>query len=273
MLQVSVVIITKNESVNIADCIASARKISTDIIVIDCGSTDTTLAIAKKENVRVQSVTWKGYGHSRNTGAWLAKNDWIFSLDADERVSAELANSINTINLPDNRFVYGCKRINYFCGKKIRYGAFAHDKIFRLYNRQYNQWNDAPVHEKLTGKNLQMITNGAHVIHYTAREESVYRKKIMGYANLCALKYLQQKKRFIQVSSWVSPAFDFVKAYIFQLGFLDEQRGFSIAKINAQYTRKKYQLLLNLMNKERKHSPHTNSFRHLLRSIVSFLFQ
>ena len=118
-----------------------------------------------------------------------------------------------------------------------------------------------------------MITNSAHILHYTARAEIVYRKKIMGYAALCALKYQHEKKKFIHVRSWVSPVFDFAKAYIFQFGFLDEQRGFSIAKINAQYTRKKYQLLLGLMNKERKHLPHSNSFRHSLRNIILFLFQ
>jgi glycosyltransferase involved in cell wall biosynthesis len=254
MQQISVVIITKNEANNIIDCIAAAKKISTDIIVIDSGSTDATVPLAKAEKVKVYSITWQGYGHARNTGALLADNDWIFSLDADERITAESANTIKNITLSEENFIYGFKRINYFGAQKIRYGSFAHDRVSRLYNRRNSKWNMAPIHEKLTGENLERVMTPANIIHYAIREESVYLQKIAGYVMLCALKYKQEKKRFIYARRIFSPVFNFVQGYIFQLGFLDKRPGFIIAKINAQHSRKKYQQLLALMDEDKKQS-------------------
>jgi glycosyltransferase involved in cell wall biosynthesis len=271
MQQVSVVIITKNEASNIIDCIAAAKKISANIIVIDSGSTDATVALAKAENVKVYSITWEGYGHARNTGALLADNDWIFSLDADERITQDFVHSIKDIPFTDDRIVYGFKRLNYFGNKKIRYGSFAHDRVFRLYNRRNSKWNLAPIHEKLTGENLQRAMTPANIIHYAIRAESLYLQKISGYVILCALKYKQEKKRFIHVRSLFSPVFNFVQGYIFQLGFLDKRPGFTIAKINARHTRKKYRQLLVLMNEERKQSGRSIFLQNSLGKIISFL--
>src|SRR5450432_1323162 len=114
MQQVSVVIIAKNEEGNIIDCIVSANKISTDIIVVDSGSTDKTVSLAKSLQVKVFSVLWEGYGHARNAGALLANNDWIFSLDADERITNEFAGVLKDITLTDERTIYAFNRINYF---------------------------------------------------------------------------------------------------------------------------------------------------------------
>ncbi|MES1220610.1 MAG: glycosyltransferase family 2 protein, partial [Bacteroidota bacterium] len=244
MPQVSVVIITKNEECNIVDCIAAARKITADVIVIDSGSIDKTVKLAKAENVKVKSINWEGYGHARNTGATMAANDWIFSLDADERITDESAAIIKEISLADECTVYGFKRINYFGDKKIRYGSFAHDRVFRLYNRRKSKWNAAPIHEKLIGDNLTRVMTPANIIHYAIRVKSLYLQKISGYVILCALKYRQEKKRFVHMRSLISPAFSFLQGYIFQLGFLDKRPGFTIARINAQHTRKKYRQLL-----------------------------
>ncbi|MEP6747756.1 MAG: glycosyltransferase family 2 protein [Bacteroidota bacterium] len=254
MQQVSVVIITKNEECNIIDCILSAKKISNDIIVIDSGSTDATLALARMENVKIYSILWEGYGHARNTGAMLADNDWIFSLDADERITEALAHSLKQIQFTNERSIYAFKRINYFSSRKIRYGSFAHDRVSRLYNRRNAQWNMFPVHEKLTGKNIKRIMVKTNLVHFTATGEQDYLPKIMGYASLCALKYKQEGKKFIYARSLFSPAFNFIKDYIFQLGFLDRYPGFIIAKLNAAYTRKKYQQLRLLLNPEKGQS-------------------
>jgi glycosyltransferase involved in cell wall biosynthesis len=269
--QVSVVIITKNEECNIIDCIISAKKISTDIIVIDSGSTDATVPLAKSLHVKVQSILWDGYGHAKNAGAVLAGNDWIFSLDADERITSEFAHSLKDITLTDERVIYGFNRINYFSNKKIRYGSFAHDRIFRLYNKRNTRWNMFPVHEKLTGKNIKKVMLKAYLMHFTAGSEADYMQKIMGYAELCALKYLQEGKRFIHARKLFSPVFNFVKDYFFQFGFLDKRAGFIIAKLHALYTRKKYQRLLILLNQEKKYSRRPDFLQNSLRKIISFL--
>ena len=252
MPKISIVIITKNEATNIVDCILSAKKISNDIIVVDSGSTDATVILAKKEGVKVESISWKGYGAARNTGAGLATNEWILSLDADERITGNLAGSVNALDLSDGNIIYGFRRLNFFGKTMIRHGTLRHDRVFRLYNRQHVKWNLVPVHEKLIGENIERVTIQSYVEHYGIRNATHYLQKKTGYAFLCALKYKQEKRRFIAALRLLSPVFNFVQAYIFQLGFLDKRIGFIVAKINAHYTSKKYQQLYIMLQAEKK---------------------
>lgn len=250
MSKISIVIITKNEAHNIVECIVSAKKVSNDIVVVDSGSTDETVLLAKKEQAHVRSISWRGYGNARNTGAALAANDWILSLDADERVTDELAAAISAIDFTAPNTIYGFRRLNFFGDQQINHGSLAHDRVFRLYNRNYNSWNFVPVHERLVGKNPRRCTLGSHAEHYGIRTEAHYLQKKMGYAYLCALKYKQEQRKFISALRVFSPAFNFVKAYIFQLGFLDKRIGFIIARINAHYTRKKYEQLQQMIKED-----------------------
>ncbi len=244
--QISIVIITKNEAHNIADCISAARCISDDIIVIDSGSTDNTILLAKKYGANVQSVIWQGYGHARNTGAELALHKHILSVDADERITKELAAEVGRADLSEKDLVYGFKRINYFGTKKIKFGGLAHDKVFRLYHKEHIYWNNAAVHETLTGKDLKRKMLPAAAIHYGIKDEAHYRNKKLNYARLCAVKYQEEGKQFSSILGLLSPAFNFTKAFIFQAGFLDLRYGFIIAKTNAWYTFKKYRHLQQL---------------------------
>lgn len=252
MSKISIVIITKNEALNIVDCIVSAKKISNDIVVVDSGSTDATVLLAKREGAKIESISWKGYGNARNIGADLAVNNWILSLDADERITDELAEAILAIDFTFPNIIYGFRRLNFFGKQKINYGALAHDRVFRLYNRNHSFWNAVPVHEMLVGENPQHCTLKSHAVHYGIRTEAHYLQKKNGYAYLCALKYKQEQRKFINMLRFFSPAFNFIKAYIFQLGFLDKRIGFVIARINAHYTRKKYQQLQMMMKEETK---------------------
>ena len=252
MSQISIVIITKNEALNIVDCILSARKVSNDIIVIDSGSTDDTVLLAEQQQVTVRSVSWKGYGNARNIGALLATNNWILALDADERITDELAASIARLDLSSQHIVYGFKRLNYFGDQKIRHGALGHDRVFRLYNKNHSFWNAVPVHETLVGNKTKKLTLNSHAEHYGIRTEVHYLQKKMRYAYLCALKYKEEKRRFSAMLLVLSPAFDFIKSYLFQLGFLDKRIGFIVARINANYTRKKYEQLQKMEREEVK---------------------
>lgn len=271
MPEISVVIITKNEAINIVDCILSAKKISKDIIVVDSGSVDETIVLAKKEFAKVQSITWKGYGEARNTGAMLASNNWILSLDADERVTDSLATAIRALDFTDKNIVYGFKRLNFFGKTKIRHGVLRNDRVFRLYNRKHAHWNLSPVHEKLIGENIKRSTLSSCAEHYGIRNAAHYLQKKTGYAFLCALKYKQEKKRFITAFRLLSPAFNFIQAYIFQLGFLDKEIGFIVARINAYYTSKKYQQLYMMVRAERKQTRHPGFLRNSLKWISSLL--
>src|SRR5690349_1214375 len=145
-MNLSVVIITLNEENNILDCIRSVQSLSDDIIVVDAGSTDNTIQFAIQEGAAVYSTDWKGYGYSRNLGASKAKHNWILALDADERVSAELINSIQTTKFTNSHTIYNFRRQNFINRKKIRFGTMGVDKVTRIYNRDFTNWDFSLVH-------------------------------------------------------------------------------------------------------------------------------
>ena len=245
-MAITIVIITKNEALNIVDCILSARRLSDDIIVVDSGSSDGTVLLAQREKARVESIIWNGYGNARNKGAEIATNDWILALDADERITDGLATEIRSITLQEDS-VYGFYRANFFGHVMIRFGENAHDRVFRLYHRKFNEWNRVPVHEKLVGSQKKPVTLQHNIIHLGIRNSRHYEEKKLQYASLCALKYFQDNKKHAGILRYVSPAFSFLKGYIFQLGFLDLRIGFTVAKVNARYTWAKYTQLQRLL--------------------------
>lgn len=252
MSQISVVIITKNEAANIVACIESARKLSDDIIVVDSGSDDATVALAKEYGARVKSVVWSSYGNVRNTGAMLAKHDWIFALDADERITDEMTDTIAPIDTQKTGIIYGFKRINFFADQQLKHGSLGRERVYRLYNRLFTQWNNEPVHEKLiTNRGTQKLLPSS-LLHFGIRNIIHYQQKKMNYAYLCAVKYFQHGKKAAGFYRLVSPAFHFLQSYVIRFGFLDGKAGYITAKINADYTWHKYDYLYTMKKVESK---------------------
>ncbi len=244
MAAISVVIITRNEAQNITACIRSAQLLSSDIVVVDSGSTDQTVSLAKKAGARVVEMDWKGYGFSRNTGALHAANDWIFSLDADERITPELARKIQQTALCNNR-LYQFRRHNFMGHKQIRFGTAGFDKVIRIYNRNFASWDLSIVHEKLQGDCFVKKIAGS-MDHFSMEDLQDYREKSVLYAKLSAQKYYSQGIKAGFVKRFLSPAFNSVKSYVFQLGFLDGYKGLQLAKAIAHYTSLKYEFLYQL---------------------------
>lgn len=259
MSQISVVIITKNEAENIVACIESAKKLSNDIIVIDSGSEDDTVSLAKRNGAKVRSVVWSGYGHARNKGAILAVNDWIISLDADERLTDDLASYVSTIDLRKTNHIYGFRRVNFFKNQQIKHGSLGHEKVYRFYNRRFTKWNNEPVHEKLITKNGIQKTLKQSILHFGIRDLVRYEQKKMNYAYLCAVKYMYHGQKYPGFFRMVSPSFHFLQSFIFRLGFLDGEAGLITARINADYTWKKYDHLYQMMRNENKRNISTHS--------------
>ena len=249
MNNISVIIITKNEADNIVDCILSAQQISKDIIIADSGSTDNTQALALQNGARLLKITWQGYGHTRNEAAKIAANNWILALDADERITEKLAHIINNLTLNNTNAVFGCKRENFLAAKKIKYGEWGRDKIYRLYNRQYASWDLMLVHENVIGNSIQKILLNGSVLHYTMKDMAEYQAKSILYAKLSAQKYFKEGKKASLIKRFISPVFSFIQNYIFRFGFLDGKEGFTIAYISAVYNFNKYKFLNGLNHK------------------------
>jgi glycosyltransferase involved in cell wall biosynthesis len=245
-LMISVVIIAKNEAANIIACVQSALQVSNDVCVIDSGSTDDTKQLAIKAGAIVKEVEWMGFGKTRNEGASFAKNNWVLSLDCDERISPEMTVHIKQLQLQDESMVYAFKRQNYLGDTPIYFGEWGRDTVNRLYNKIQTQWTDVPVHETLIATTTQLVKG--KLIHYTYKSKAAFAQKVERYAILYAQRFKQQNKSASFIKLYLSPLFSFIQNYIFRLGFLDGTAGFTVAWLNAKYVQLKYKKLKELQS-------------------------
>lgn len=246
-MNISAVIITKNEAHIIGKTLQAMQQLTNDIIIVDSGSTDDTVAICKKMNTVVIETSWDGYGANKNKGIAAAQNNWILNTDADEIPDEELIQSLLALQEENENTLFEIKFKNFFCGKQIRFGEWGFDKHIRLFSRNKVKWNNAAVHEEL------MIPDGAvtktvagSILHYTTNSMEEYQSKTIGYAKLNAQKYFALGKKASVVKQYLSPVFSFLQNYIFRFGFLDGKEGFTIAKTTARYTFLKYKYLIKL---------------------------
>jgi glycosyltransferase involved in cell wall biosynthesis len=241
-LSLSVVIIARNEERRIGDCIDSIRALTNDIVVIDSGSTDRTCEICAEKGASVNHHAWEGYSQQKNFGNGLAKHDWILSLDADERVSPELADSIRREFANDPSCdAYTFRFRSFFEGKPVRFGAWNPDAHTRLFDRRKFSWNRDDVHEGLFGMSECRVgkLNGV-VLHFTVESRAQLAAKTEHYTSLFAEKARREHKRISWRKVWLNPAWRFFRDYIARLGVLDGAAGWKIACEGARYTYLKY---------------------------------
>ncbi len=244
----SIVIICRNEAHIIGKTIAAAQCVSGDVVVVDSGSTDGTQSMVTNAGARLLETSWEGYGINKNKGVAIAKHDWILSIDADEILDDTLITQLQTLALTDSTIVYNIRFRAFLMDKMIRFGEWSGETHIRLYNRTHVHWNEAAVHEGLVFPEETVIKNirQGYIHHYTTRSIGDFEEKTTNYANLNAEKYFSQGKKAGWIKCISSPAFSFIKNYIFRLGFLDGEAGFTVAKMNAWYTWLKYKRLRDL---------------------------
>lgn len=227
-MKISVVIITKNSEKYIKDAIKSAL-FADEVLVLDSGSSDRTCEIAKKLGARVEFQEWLGFGKQKQKAVELAKNDWVFVLDSDERITEELKEEL--LNFKPDRNAYFVGRINYFWGKSIRYLGLFPDYSIRLFNKKKASFNDKEVHESVecNCKKGYLKNNLIHLAYESVEE---FISKQNRYSTLGA-KPNKLKAIF-------APFWTFFKLYFLKLGFLEGWDGFIIARLYSQYTFWKY---------------------------------
>ena len=247
-LQLSIVIICRNEAHIIGKTLAAAKCVSDDIVVVDSGSSDGTQTIAINTGVRLLETSWEGYGINKNKGVAIARHNWILSIDADEVLDEVLIKQLQTLVLTDPAVVYNIRFRAFLMDKMICFGEWSGESHIRLYNRTHVHWNEAAVHEGLIFPANTIIKNiqQGYIHHYTTRSIEDFKEKTIAYANLNADKYFSQGKKAGWLTCIASPTFSFIKNYIFRLGFLDGEAGFTVAKMNAWYTWLKYKRLREL---------------------------
>jgi glycosyltransferase involved in cell wall biosynthesis len=246
----SVVTIALNEERNIAECLASVRW-ADELIVVDSGSTDRTVAIAQQFTSRVLVVEWKGYGATKNYALDQAQGDWVLWLDADERVTPQLADEIRGVIAQGDAEVsgYTVARRAYFLGRWIRHSGWYPSRVTRLFRRMRGRFSEARVHEQLTVKGrVNDLRND--LLHHTDPDLQHYFAKFNRYTSLAAEDMAEAGRRFSIADLLVRPAFLFVKMYVLRLGFLDGIHGFVLSVVSSAYVFVKYAKLWELQRKQ-----------------------
>jgi len=252
--KVSVTIITKNEAADIAAALDSVAWADERIVVDSC-STDDTVAIAGRHGARVVSREWPGYAAQKNYAASIATNDWILSLDADERVPPELAGEITRMlaQEPAARG-YRVPRVTYHLGRWIRTTDWYPDDQLRLYDRRAAGWSGRYVHEGVTVRGPVGRLQG-ELQHYAYRDIAEHMETIERYTTLAAQQMFDAGRRatFLDVS--VQPKFAFFRNYILKRGVLDGTAGLIISRMNAYYVFLKFAKLRELERRTKNPEP------------------
>lgn len=231
--RLSVILITKNEAHNIGACIDSVR-FADEIIVVDSGSTDGTQEIARAAGAKVIVSDWPGFGPQKNRALDTATGAWVLSIDADERIPAELAAEIQrTVSLPDTLDAYDISRRSWYCGRFIEHSGWAPDYVTRLFRRGRARFSDDIVHERLIvdGKTGRLANV---MLHYSFLDFSQVLKKVDHYSTLSARQAHARGKRGSVGKAVLHGWWAFMRTYFFKLGFLDGAHGLALAISNAE---------------------------------------
>ncbi|MFN3872324.1 MAG: glycosyltransferase family 2 protein [Ignavibacterium sp.] len=229
MNRISLIIITKNESQNIRDCLESVRW-ADEIIVVDSGSSDDTVSIARHFTDKVFYNEWKGFAEQKSFAMSLATNDWLLSLDADERVTEKLKDEILNSNL-DEFDGYRIKRDNFFLGKIIRGCGWGNDYQLRLFKKSKTRLTDRLVHEgfEVEGKVGQLKNS---MLHFSYRNFRDAFTKINHYSTLEAIEK-QNRKNVNAFTIVITPVIAFLQHFFIRKGFIDGIYGLFVSIMHA----------------------------------------
>lgn len=239
MSSLSVVIITKNESETIADCLNSVT-FADEIIVVDSGSTDGTVEYCRNiPKVKVLECDWPGDGPQRNRGIDIATKDWILCLDADERVTPELGDEIQTLLRSNSLYQgYDIPFLSHYLGRPMYYGDWRNESHIRLFKRQFGRYSksDAPGAQ---GAHCRPLVDGKvgklrnKIYHYPFPTLDKMLTKLNSYSTGSAHCRLYQGKKGGLGRALGHGVWTFIRGYIIKAGFLDGREGFILALSNA----------------------------------------
>ncbi len=245
MPRLSVIVITRNEAANIRAALESVRW-ADELVVVDSGSTDDTVRIARDLADRVVVHGWVGYGPQKNHAARLAAHDWILSLDADERVTPSLAREIRTLldSEPAARG-YRLPRVTRYLGRWIRSTDWYPDPQLRLYDRRAARWNNRLVHESVAVDGPVGRLQG-ELEHQAYRDVSHHLQTIDRYTTLAARQMHREGRRADWIDLALRPPAAFLRNYVVRGGLRDGARGLIVSTLNAGYVLLKFVKLWEL---------------------------
>ena len=247
MNKISVILITKDEEKNISDCLRSIEW-ADEIIVVDAESTDHTVELAKKFTDKVYVNKWEGYVPQKKYALSLASNEWVLSVDADERITQELQAEILSLS-PGDFSGYKIRRKNFLLGKEITSCGWGNDYQIRLFKKEKTDLTDRLVHEGFTvdGK-IGKLENP--MLHYTFSSFTEYFNKINYYTSLKAEELVKQKGEIGGWTIFSHTVSAFILFFINKRGFKDGVRGLIVSLLHSVSTMLNYIKLWELQNKK-----------------------
>lgn len=246
----SVVIITYNEEANIERCLKSIVDLSSDIVIVDSGSTDRTQEICESYHCRFFLREFDDYSSQKNYSNSLAKHDYILSIDADECLSDDLKKSIKRFIPSYENIAVGFNRLNHHCGKPVRFCGWYPDRKIRIFNRKFARW-EGPIHENIVFDNKpQTFHLSGDLLHFTYCSINEHVNQAEKFARLNALNDFNKGKKSSFFKPFFARFFRFFIVYFIKLGFLDGKTGFFIAKISARATFLRYRELYHQNKKK-----------------------
>lgn len=241
----SVAIITLNEEDRLPDCLQSIA-FADDIVVVDSGSSDATVKIAKQYGARVFQETWRGFGPQKQFAIDQCKNDWVLILDADERVPDETREAIiGVLDDAQGPVAYSFPRKNYFSGRWIRHGGWWPDRVIRLCRKDACHYKPQLVHETLIASGpVDKITTP--IEHFTNRNLHQTMEKMNHYSSASAKELFEKGVPSSSLKAISRAIWSFSHNYFLRFGFMDGFQGLVIAVMNAVIIFFKYAKLLEM---------------------------
>jgi len=239
MPRLSVIVISKNEILNIAACLRSVQ-FADEVVVLDSGSTDGTVELARSLGAKVlQSDDWPGYGPQKNRALAAATGDWVFSIDADEQVTPQLANQLREAMAAGTFDAYTVHRFSNFCGQYMRHSGWYPDRVLRLFRRGTARFSDDIVHERVIADGRVGRLSGDLLHNSMPNFESVL-DKIDRYSTAGAQALQKKGVKGSFTRALLHGWWAFMRTYVVKLGFLDGKLGLALAIHNAEGTYYRY---------------------------------
>jgi glycosyltransferase involved in cell wall biosynthesis len=247
---VTVVVAAKDEARHIRACVESAASWADEVLVVESGSADDTAAIAAEAGATVFTHPFRTIGAQRNAAVERARNEWVLVVDADERVTPELAAAVARVvaegvaAVPNAPEAYRVPRRNFFLGREIRHGGWERDRPVRLF-RRHLRYDERPVHEHVVTAAPPAALD-APLLHYTYDSLDQYFAKLDRYSRWWAEQNRAKGRRGSPLAILLRPPARFVTMYVLRLGFLDGAYGLVLAALAAVSVAAKYARLWGL---------------------------
>ena len=244
MSKISACIISYNEENKIEDCLKSLDGIVDEIIIVDSLSTDRTLEIAKKYTDKIFDQKFLGHVEQKNLAVSKASNDWILSLDCDERVTDELKESILAIkNDLQQADAFKMARRTFYVYRWLNYCWYPDQKI-RLFNKGSARWAGTNPHDhvEVDGTNIKLLKGD--LLHYSFNSISEHIQTLDSFTEIGANEIIRKNKKVSIISPWTHGSWTFLKLYVFKRGFMDGYAGLVVAVISGMHAFIKYNKVL-----------------------------